>query len=176
MEIQREKAVCFTGHRPNKLGGYIENNPIANYVKAQLRDVIVNSIKEGYTTFISGMALGVDMWVAEIVLELRKANPQIKLIAAVPFSGQECKWPSQSQKRWRGIIDQADDVVHVCEAGYSAWKMQKRNEWMVDHAARVVAVWDGTSGGTGNCVGYAKKAEHMPDIIQIQPVNGLERR
>lgn len=29
--------------------------------------------------------------------------------------------------------------------------MQKRNEYMVDLADKVVAVWDGSKGGTDNC-------------------------
>lgn len=167
MEIQRDKAVCFTGHRPTKLGGYNESNPTAQHVKQRLRDEILRAIDDGYTTFISGMALGVDMWAAEIVLSLRSTNPTLKLVAAVPFDGQERKWPTQSQVRWRDIVVRADDVAYVCEPGYAAWKMQKRNEWMVDHSSRVIAVWDGTSGGTGNCVKYAEKASHSPDVARI---------
>ena len=31
-----------------------------------------------------------------------------------------------------------------------------RDRWMVDHAARVIAVFNGTPGGTGYTVDYAK--------------------
>lgn len=50
---------------------------------------------------------------------------------------------------------------------YKPYLMQVRNEYMVNLADKVIAVWDGTSGGTGNCVAYAKKKEK--EIILINP-------
>jgi uncharacterized phage-like protein YoqJ len=164
-----DKSVSFTGHRPNKLGGYNENNPIMRKVKRDLDDLIGRAIKAEYFTFISGMALGVDIIAAEIVLKYKSKDERVKLIAAVPFEGQEGNWSTQSQERWKRVIEQADDIVHVCEPGYAAWKMQKRNQWMVDNSSVVIAVWDGTKGGTGNCVNYAKKAKHQPKVIRIIP-------
>jgi uncharacterized phage-like protein YoqJ len=35
--------------------------------------------------------------------------------------------------------------------------MQRRNEWMVDRADKLVALWDGSWGGTFNCIEYARK-------------------
>ena len=34
--------------------------------------------------------------------------------------------------------------------------MQKRNEWIVDNSLRLLALWDGSKGGTANCVTYAR--------------------
>ncbi len=42
--------------------------------------------------------------------------------------------------------------------------MQKRNEWMVDNCDMLVAVWDGTDGGTYNCIDYAKRMK-KPRIL-----------
>lgn len=171
--LERNLIACFTGHRPNKLGGYDESNPIMTDVKSRLDRAIDYALDSfGITTFISGMALGVDMAAAEIVLKKREQFPRygIRLVAAVPFEGQERMWPSQSQARWSEIIAQADEVHYVCEPGYAARKMQKRNVWMVDNSSLVIAVWDGTKGGTGNCVEYARKIDHKPRIISINPL------
>ena len=35
--------------------------------------------------------------------------------------------------------------------------MPTRNEYMVDLADKIIAVWDGSNGGTANCVKYAEK-------------------
>jgi uncharacterized phage-like protein YoqJ len=35
--------------------------------------------------------------------------------------------------------------------------MQIRDEWMVDHAKRIVALWDGSFSGTFNTIRYARK-------------------
>jgi uncharacterized phage-like protein YoqJ len=162
--------VCFTGHRPDKLGGYNESNPIMTSVRKRLTHEIRRLLLAGNRTFITGMALGIDQLAADIVLELKAGGiSNIRLIAAVPFIGQERMWPPTSQRKFHEILAKCDEVVHVCEAGYAAWKMQKRNEWMVDHAEIVIAVWDGTAGGTGNCVKYAERAANKPEIIRIDP-------
>ena len=65
------QSVSFTGHRPNKLGGYDEKcNKIVDIKNALLYDII-RAYEKGYTNFISGMAIGVDTWAAEAVIRLR---------------------------------------------------------------------------------------------------------
>jgi uncharacterized phage-like protein YoqJ len=134
-----------TGHRPNKLGGYSKE------VNRKLLDVARRNL-EGCTTVISGMALGWDMALAHAA-----RMEGIPFIAAVPFKGQERIWPKESQESYYDMLRAAKEVVYVCEEGYAPWKMQVRNQWMVDHCDVVLALWNGSSGGTGNCVEYADK-------------------
>jgi uncharacterized phage-like protein YoqJ len=44
----------------------------------------------------------------------------------------------------------------VSPGGYSPEKMQVRNMFMVDNANGILAMWDGTPGGTRNCLEYAR--------------------
>ena len=50
--------------------------------------------------------------------------------------------------------------------------MQERNEWMVNNCDVLIAVWDGTSGGTANCVKYAESLQL--DIRRINPKELIE--
>lgn len=136
-----------TGHRPEKLGGY-EKSVLEGLV--QLAEAYL--IHEAPDNVISGVALGWDTAWAIAALRLG-----IDLVSAVPFEGQELRWPAQSQARYRKILSKSQHVEIVSPGGYSSYAMQKRNEWMVDNSDRVVALWDGSSGGTGNCIRYAKK-------------------
>ena len=147
---------CFTGHRPDKLGGFNENNTMAAGIKKVLAQEIERMATDGFTEFISGGALGVDTWAAEAVIEVRKVHPLIKLTIARPFPSQDSKWLEESKYRFKAFCGAADKVVDVSPDPYSAWKMQVRNEWMVDQSDLILAIWDGSSGGTGNCVEYAK--------------------
>lgn len=157
---------CFTGHRPNKLNGY---KPTDNKeLLFKLRDIVIDHIEnKNVDTFITGMALGIDMWAARIVLKLKQKYPHIKLIAAVPCKNQHNKWPQQSKDEWQNIIDKCDKVHYVSEESYTHRCMQKRNEWMVDNSKYIIAVWDGTKGGTGNCAEYAKKENK--EITRLDP-------
>lgn len=141
---------CFTGHRPEKL-----TQPEAEVI-AGLEKEIRTAVADGFTTFISGMARGVDIWAAEIVLRLRNEGQPIQLICASPYEGFERSWSADWQKRYEAIIQAADLVKYICP-GYSQSCFQIRNEWMVDHSARVIAVFNGEKGGTKNTIDYAEK-------------------
>lgn len=147
--------VAFTGHRPDKLGGYGAHNPVRDRVKAALADTLTRLLDPRQTNLaISGMALGFDQWAAEVCLDLR-----IPFIAAIPFAGQASAWPLESQRHYADLLRRALNTHVVCDGGYAAWKMSRRNEWMVDKSEHLIAAWDGTSGGTANCVAYACKQD-----------------
>ena len=48
----------------------------------------------------------------------------------------------------------ADYVKYICPE-YCKDCFQTRNEWMVNHSAKVIAVFNGEKGGTANTVKYA---------------------
>lgn len=151
---------AFTGHRPDKLGGYKLPNPTYVHVCQKIEKALKELKPE---KVISGMALGVDQWAANIAHRL-----SIPFIAAVPFEGQEKAWPIQSQETFHKLIKLACERVIVSPGGYSAHKMQIRNAWMVDHCDILIAIWDGSQGGTGNCVNYAKSIGK--EIYLIDPL------
>ena len=147
---KRRHRCCFTGHRPEKL------QVPESVVMAALEKEIRQAIADGFSVFISGMARGVDIWAAEIVLRLRNAGEAIRLICACPYQGFERGWKQSWQDRYNAILSAADLVRYICP-GYSRSCFQQRNEWMVDHAARVIAVWNGQPSGTKNTIDYAMK-------------------
>lgn len=109
-----------------------------------------------YTTYITGMAYGVDIWAGQIVVRLRKHKPALHLIAAVPFRGFEDRWSTDWKRAYQELLEQADLVKYICP-GYNAGAYQRRNEWMVDHSSRVIAVFNGEPSGTKNTIDYAKR-------------------
>ncbi len=147
---KRMHRCCFTGHRPEKL---LESEA---EVVVRLRSAIQRAIDDGFKTFISGMARGVDIWAAEVVLAFRKTNQDIHLICAIPHPDFEKWWSAEWQERYNAVRRQADYEVTICEAS-SKSAYQRRNEWLVDHSARVIAVYNGTKGGTRNTIEYANK-------------------
>ena len=149
-EKKRLQSVCFTGHRPGKLG------VSESEVKERLRKAILQAVADGFTTFISGMAQGVDMWAAEIVLEIRKSNPDIRLFCTSPYEGFERLWDKSERERYYKIMEESDFSKYICEH-YSRSCFQIRNVYMVDRSARVIAAYNGHSGGTRNTVVYARK-------------------
>lgn len=163
--------IAFTGHRPHKLGGYDPTNPKRVAVRAAIHDALQRAInKYGETheiVAITGGALGVDQDAASIAHKLG-----LPFIVAVPCQGQDSKWPAESKVRYATMLNLASEVVMVHDGPYNNTCMDKRNEWMVDHCDALVAVWDGTSGGTANCVKYAKKMKKPIVFINPNDNNG----
>jgi uncharacterized phage-like protein YoqJ len=151
--------IALTGHRPNKLRGeylekYVPNRMYQQYgplSKALFHELQTLITMYEPTSIISGLALGADQIWAHVGLQMG-----IPVIGAIPFKGQENKW-SGPNKLWYQYLLEHCKPVYVCNPGHANWKMQKRNEWMVNNADRLVAVWNGDKeGGTYNCVQYAE--------------------
>lgn len=154
--------VAVTGHRPEKIGGYDYYHPQREWVRRRLRESLLE-LKPTMT--ITGMALGVDQDFAQVSFELA-----IPFLAAIPFAGQEDQWPKSSQRYYEWLLVQADDVIVVSPGGYAWYKMHLRNHWMVENCDHLIAVWDGTDGGTAECIRYARKRK--PDRVSyINPTD-----
>src|SRR3990167_8058668 len=117
----------ITGHRPNKIGGYNKITPLRAWVRKSILDVLTELDKREPVTGMSGMALGADQDFAEACI-----TRKLPFIAAIPFVGQESMWPPESQSWYQYLLGIAREKVIVCEGSYQAWKMQKRNQYMVD--------------------------------------------
>ncbi len=127
--------------------------------------IIEKAIINGYTYFISGMALGIDMICAEIVLELKKKHKNVMLECAIPCLNQENKWNSSQQERYKYILKKADIVHYVSENEYTDTCMNDRNNYMVKECDVVIAVWNGKPSGTGNTVKMAKNTGKKVRIV-----------
>lgn len=149
-EEKRLHRCCFSGHRPEKLDEPEEN------VKNWLSEQIDQAIAAGYTTFISGCAMGVDIWAGQLVLQKKAKNPALRLIAATPWPGFSNRWNIDWQVQYSDLLKNADLIVPVCNH-YHKGVFQQRNEWMVDHSNRVIAFYNGAPGGTRNTIEYAEK-------------------
>lgn len=134
--------------------GYDIYNKQWTKLKNKFKELLVENICD---EAITGMALGVDTVFALVVLELKEEGYDIKLHCAIPCKNHSCKWSKESVDLYNDILSKADTVKLVSDEEYKLWLMQKRNEYMVDLADKVIAVWDGSKGGPGNCVRYAEK-------------------
>lgn len=159
---KRRKRCCFTGHRPEKL------KCDEATIKSALSCGIDAAIQDGYRTFITGMARGVDIWAAELVLERRVFDVSLHLICALPYLGFEQTWSKDWQVRYRTILRQAD-LVKAINPSFSMAVFRRRNEWMVDHCSRLIAVYNGSPGGTRNTITCAKR-ENL-EIVICEPVD-----
>ena len=173
-----EIACAITGHRPKSFPWkYNETAPDCVLLKETLAAQIRLLADSGVTDWLSGMALGVDLWCAQIVLSLKEKNPALRLHCILPCKGQEVKWPKAEQEQYHSILKRADEVVYVSR-DYHPDCMLERNRYMVDRASILLAVYNGTRrSGTGMTVNYADAKHRMITIInpitrEVSVLNG----
>lgn len=175
------KVCCFTGYRPHRFA-FSGDGLCPEQVAGALGARIAALYDEGYRIFISGMCAGVDLWAADAVLRFRETHPDAELWAAVPFRGQESRWPIPVQAEYRRVLAacQRVEVLFDEEAARAdaAACYRGRNHWMVDRADTVVAVYDladtDRRSGTAATVRYARKMHRRIWYIHPQTLAVVE--
>lgn len=143
---ERTKCVAFTGHRRYR-----------GEADARLARTVEELYRAGFRTFLSGMALGFDLAAAEAVLAFAQRCGDLKLVAAIPFPGQAERYPAGERERYARLLAAADERVTVSDR-YDVHCYRRRNDFLVAHAAVVVAWYDGTPSGTGYTVARARRS------------------
>ncbi len=145
------------------------DGPVSDIVFREIQEYLV---QWRASKVIVGMALGTDIIAARAALSM-----DIPVIAAIPFKGQELKWKKKSQILYHKILDSPFVTTFVvCDGYYAPWKMQKRNEWMVDNSDKMISVWNGIKeGGTWNCIQYSDlKAKPRMNIDPMEILQTLK--
>ena len=144
----RQESCCFTGHRPGKLPWrYDETDPRCLDLKRRIADAVEAAYDQGFRHFLCGMAQGCDLYFCECVLTLRQRHPDVTVEAAIPCPSQADGWPRDQRERY-----------------------------MVDHAALLIAAFDGTPGGTRYTVEYAMRRRIPIVDLDILPRSRMERK
>lgn len=157
-DTSRAQTVAFTGHR-------LISSADRPRVKDRLMEAIRKAYKDGYRVFISGMAYGFDLMAAECVVELKSECPDIKLMAAIPYRGQCERWRKASQLKYWELLHKADEQI-LLSPEYRPDCFLLRDRYMVEHASRLIAYYNGIpKGGTFYTVKEAKRQGVMVENI-----------
>ena len=151
MRNELQTSVAFTGHRAMSYAAGDSAEVLRLRLDATLRDLYAR----GARRFYSGMAEGFDLIAARAVIDLRRELTDIQLIAAVPFRGQAAGLSVVTRRDYEQILRSANRVEVLAE-GYSRDCFLRRDDYMVERAATVVAWFDGRAGGTAYTVARAR--------------------
>ncbi len=171
------RTCAFTGHRPEGfIFGYDEENPFCTAVKNAIARQIGFLYDDGCRRFMTGCALGVDMWAGEAAVALREEKGDIEIVAAVPFKGHENSWTDEQKKRYRTLLENCDEVLVLSER-YKKDAFLARDRYLVENADVILAVYDTMKpkSGTGYTVRYAM-GQDKPIIILDPKTLDEERR
>lgn len=165
------KSCSFTGHRPKSFSfGFDENSKEFLELRNRIRNTIVQVCNEGCRVFYCGMAEGVDLWCAELVLELRdQYDPPLEIRPVIPFLAQPASMSKINQERYRNIMN-LSEKKYLVSSLFTKNCYQKRNHYLVDSADVLIAVYDPSNdrSGTAQTVRYAKRKEKKIFLISVE--------
>ena len=127
----------------------------AEALRSRLDATLRELYLRGARTFYSGMAEGFDLLAARAVLDLQSKYSDVQLIAAVPFRGHGRSFSSVVRRDYEQILRAANRVEVLAEE-YSRECFLRRDDYMVERSATVVAWFDGRAGGTAYTVARAR--------------------
>lgn len=185
-------AISLTGHRvwqddKSKLDptakdsneAYDMSRPAYQHMRQHFEDIIEESLKSHpIITCRSGMALGADTLWAEAIVKMKEKYPdRIRFAADIPSLYQASQWKMKSKKRWLELLQQADEV-NDWNSGepYKKGCEEIRNQNMIKRCDALIAVFDGSKGGTFN--GYRDGMNYGKQIYRVHPkefTNGTPR-
>jgi len=140
--------IAFSGHRPQKLGNSIST------VRENIRQFLSDQfVLHPDLLVISGGALGVDQFAAEACISLR-----IPFVFILPFPVPviSARWPAAARSHLISLVNHAVRT-YIIQREFSMSAYQLRNEAMVNHCDLLCTVFNGSPGGTANCVRYAQQ-------------------
>lgn len=156
-DILKKRTVCFSGHRPEKLPvNGNSGSEVIRYLKSILYKEILDSIDAGYSRFIIGLARGVDLWVGDILMELKAQGEKIFIIAVKPYEAYGNNFRGSEKFTFGRLMSKADEVLCLSDE-YRKGCLQRRNEYMVDRSGKLIAVVADYRSGTGATIRYAEK-------------------
>ena len=151
------KTIGFTGHRPNRLGGFDEQ---AKHRLYKFADRQLLRLDADHTVY-HGCALGWDMAVATAAIQQGH-----RVVSCVPFLGFNARWPMPSVLELDTILNKSHEVITVVSEQswakeHASLALNQRNHFIVDNIDELYALACGASSGTQNCVDYAVQ-KHKP--------------
>lgn len=171
-------ACAITGHRPTRFKWkYNENDNDCKRLKRRLKEQLAALYDQGVHQFYIGGALGVDIWSGELLLELKEQPEysEIELVLVLPFKGYDQDWDLKSKHRLSVLRQNSAEVIVAGTLVNSPTNnYRQRNQYMVDHAGCLLAVYDNDRqlrSGTMQTVNYARRKGLPITLIHPDSVN-----
>ena len=160
------KNVSFTGHRSGRI-----SQPMLTLFAGMVTE-IKSLYASGCRNFFSGMAEGGDLVFAKAVLAARNELTDIRLVAAIPFREQSARYSDMNKRLYISLLEEADKTVVLSES-YHKGCFHRRNDFLVEHAAIMLAYWDGLPYG-GTYYTVKKAIEAGKKIVNLYKWNHYE--
>lgn len=143
------KTLYVTGYRPYELGIFNDKHPGIAIIKKAIEDQLRALLDEGLEWVVISGQLGVELWTAEVVIELKKDYPNLKYSIITPFLNHEKNWNEANQQKYYYIKSMTDHFASITKTEYQApWQFIEKDKFIVSHTDGILLVYDEDNEGS----------------------------
>ncbi|MDR7075332.1 putative phage-like protein YoqJ [Neobacillus niacini] len=143
------KVAAISGYKPFELGIFKNDHPSVFFIKAALKKALIPMIDDGLEWVIISGQLGVELWAAEVVFDLKSEYPEVKLAVITPFLEQEASWSENNTEWYKAILAQADFIDSITKKGYEKpWQFRLKNQFFIEKSDTLILLFDHEKEGS----------------------------
>ncbi|MGM7721975.1 DUF1273 domain-containing protein [Metabacillus sp. Hm71] len=143
------KVLTISGYKSFELGIFKNDDQAVQYIKKAIEKSLIGLFEEGLEWVIISGQLGVELWAAEVVLDLQLEYPDVKLAVLTPFLNQESGWSEANREYYEFILSQADLVDSITKREYdSPTQLKLKNEFLIKKSEGLLLVYDEEKQGS----------------------------
>ncbi len=143
------KVLAISGYKPFELGIFKNDHPAVMYIKAALKKELIPMMEAGLGWVLISGQLGVELWAAEVVFELKSEFPDVKLAVITPFLEQEVSWSQNNTEWYKSILARADFIDSVTKKGYEKpWQFRLKNQFFIEKSDALLLLYDQEKEGS----------------------------
>ena len=168
-DIYLPRAVCFTGHRPEKFPFDTTNELYLKMFRSLLYMHICDAVRDGYDTFYCGMQRGMDIWAGQQVLAVKRIQPSVRLICVSPYEREINSRRGKEYADYVELRDNCDEFIPL-RRDYAQGCFFDRNRYMVDRSGYIIGAISDPKSGTAQTLAYAERnglKVHRIDLLRF---------
>ncbi|PNZ70224.1 DUF1273 domain-containing protein [Staphylococcus croceilyticus] len=173
------KTLYVTGYKSFELNIFKDDMPEVNYLKAFIKHKLLQYIDEGLEWVLIQGQIGIELWAAEVVLDLKQTYPELKLGIITPFYGHTSKWNEVNQAKYNAIVEKADFLESVHHTEYEGpYQFKQTDQFMLDHTDMTLLIYDDEQEASPKffkrmLVDFMDKTNYTCDIVAFDELTAF---
>ncbi|GGI31188.1 SLOG family protein [Staphylococcus chromogenes] len=173
------KTMYITGYKSYELNIFKEDVKEVTYLKKFITNKLISYIEEGLEWVLVQGQLGIELWAAECVIELKSSYPNLKLGVITPFENHTERWNELNQLRYQKMVSAADYVNSVYNRPYEGpHQFQAADQFMLDHTDLTVLIYDEEQEASPKffkhkLVDFTEKTNYTCDIVTFDEITSF---
>lgn len=141
--MENQKIITITGYRSFELGIFQAKDPKLSLLYKFIKQSLIEWVENGVEWVVIGGNLGVELWAAEMVVELRQEGYAIQLAVILPFVDYGKQWNEKNKDLLNQILAVADYVNYVSQRPYEhPRQLFNHTRFLAQHTDMLWAIYD----------------------------------